>query len=95
MRKTDKKINLLKVNKLNENRYLENKMTDNGLISKLLHQNDGPVDAFNVISRGVEMACNGGRADDIANAIYEALEILKNSDGDEFGSVEMPRNGSY
>ena len=92
MRRIDKKNNLSRVNKLVENRHLYNESNDNNTVSRLLNQNDGPVTEHTVISRGVEMACSGGHADEISDAIYEALQILRNGGG-QLDSVEMPRNG--
>jgi hypothetical protein len=87
MRKSDKIQNIKRVNLLIEN--LNNQGDD--LTSKLLSQNDGPVDEFVVISRGVEMAAAGNNPEMVSNAIYDALNIIKGHG--ELPSNEMPRIG--
>ena len=61
------------------------------IVNTLLSQNDGPVDEFVVISRGVEMAAAGNNPEIISNAIYDALNRIKGHG--ELPSNEMPRIG--
>lgn len=95
MRKISKTDNVKKANIIAESLYKqrnnENFGQDNDIISDLLNQNDGPVDEFVIISRGVKLAASGLNPKEVSNAMYQALKTVK--DTGTLGSNEMPRSG--
>jgi hypothetical protein len=61
---------------------MEKLLTVNEIVSDLLDTNDGPITDYTVIARAIELVkANNTTGEDVGNALYEALNVLKEHGG--------------